>query len=636
MRFRRLDLIAFGHFTNTSIDLSAGNHGLHIIYGPNEAGKSTSLRALTAFLFDFPHRTEDNFLHDNKNLRVGAVLENREGKQLACVRRKAKAAKLLYAESSDEVPAALMSQFVPRISEEQFLRMFGLNHVSLREGGAELVRGGGDSGQALFSSASGIANLQQKRTDLDKQIEEIFARSGRRGRLYDKLKDYKAIRDQEKQVSLTMDQWRRIEKDLADAKNQMDQHKVQLDALHRSLLEAQRVQRSIPTVRNYLDRQRAIEALGQTTKLPRDFEQRVQEAHKDKGAKLVLIQTIEAERINLQTRIDQIPESIWSDDQDARVDKLTSGLGLYLNAIQELPKLKSQRDQLKRQASNKWQEIGSLESLKARLETERIPTSKKKWIESLAQKYEADEKHIKDCHLRLSKLKKRLDENSDSEQSQTSVESVKLLEQRLQLARPLSTKVRELLQLEEEFQRGNQRFEQGIRKWRLSVDSIEGLSDLKLVGVASIERWEKELDKRLETLEKTRSNLDTLAKKLSAKERELDRQTKKVRVPTRQEWEASKQAREEAFGVLSQQREGSSEQWNQCVEVYQQSKADADQLAQELLDQADLVAQREQLQESICRHSWTRQTRNFKGNKPSTMPARAAGSPFWQSIASVA
>ncbi|MFN9913557.1 MAG: AAA family ATPase, partial [Pirellulaceae bacterium] len=53
MRIRQLDLIAFGHFTNRSIDLSQGNLGLHMIYGPNEAGKSTSLRALTAFLFGF-------------------------------------------------------------------------------------------------------------------------------------------------------------------------------------------------------------------------------------------------------------------------------------------------------------------------------------------------------------------------------------------------------------------------------------------------------------------------------------------------------------------------------------------------------------------------------------------------------
>ena len=599
MRFRRLDLTAYGHFTATSIDLSAGNHGLHMIYGPNEAGKSTSLRALTVFLFDFPHSTDDNFLHDNKDLRVGAVLENRDGKLLECVRRKAKAAKLLFADSSEEVPASLFSQFVPKISEDQFLRMFGLNHVTLREGGAELVRGGGDSGQALFSSASGIADLQQKRSDLDKKIEEIFAKSGRRGRLIDKLKDYKAIRDQEKQVSLTMDQWRRIEKDLAEARTQMEQHKSQLDSLQRSLLEAQRIERSIPTVRNYLERERSIEALGQSSKFPKDFEQSVQDTHKDKGVKQVSIQTIEAEIKSLQTRIEQIPESFWSDEQEVRVGKLTSGLGLYLKSIGDLPKLKTQRDQLKRQATSKWQEVGSFELLKGRLETQRIPTSQKKWIESLAKQFEGFEKQISDAKSRLSKLKKKLDGDATLEPPSSTLDALKLLEHRVQQARPISMKVRELQQLEEDFQRGLTRFEQGIRKWNLSVDGIQAMCTWKSVGTASIDRWEKELDKRQEAIEKSQNALDGLIKKRAAKQRELDREAKKAQVPTRQEWEVSKKTRDEAFRILSEQRNAPSEPWNEMVQAYEQCRAGSDQIAEELLDQADLVAQREQLYEAL-------------------------------------
>ncbi|MBU4054152.1 MAG: AAA family ATPase, partial [Proteobacteria bacterium] len=46
MRIDELRLIAFGPFTGTTLDLSQGREGFHIIYGPNEAGKSSSLRAL--------------------------------------------------------------------------------------------------------------------------------------------------------------------------------------------------------------------------------------------------------------------------------------------------------------------------------------------------------------------------------------------------------------------------------------------------------------------------------------------------------------------------------------------------------------------------------------------------------------
>ena len=40
MKILRLDLLRFGPFTGDSLLLDAGQHGLHIVYGPNEAGKS--------------------------------------------------------------------------------------------------------------------------------------------------------------------------------------------------------------------------------------------------------------------------------------------------------------------------------------------------------------------------------------------------------------------------------------------------------------------------------------------------------------------------------------------------------------------------------------------------------------------
>ena len=96
MRILRLNLKAFGPFTNQEINLSKGNYGLHVIYGPNEAGKSSSLRAINAVLFGIPGRTDDNFLHDNSLLRVGADLVCREGKELSFVRKKGNKIPLLH------------------------------------------------------------------------------------------------------------------------------------------------------------------------------------------------------------------------------------------------------------------------------------------------------------------------------------------------------------------------------------------------------------------------------------------------------------------------------------------------------------------------------------------------------------
>ena len=88
MRIRRLDLLAFGPFTDLSLDFGEDGRGLHLVCGPNEAGKSSSLRALRQLLFGIPHNSHDNFLHPNQNLRIGAVLENCRGETTECIRRK--------------------------------------------------------------------------------------------------------------------------------------------------------------------------------------------------------------------------------------------------------------------------------------------------------------------------------------------------------------------------------------------------------------------------------------------------------------------------------------------------------------------------------------------------------------------
>src|SRR5688572_15171382 len=88
MRFRRLGFDAYGPFTGLTLDLTrVRGNGLHLIYGPNEAGKSSALRAIRDLLFGIPQNTPDAHLHVAQALRLSALVE-REGEELAFVRRK--------------------------------------------------------------------------------------------------------------------------------------------------------------------------------------------------------------------------------------------------------------------------------------------------------------------------------------------------------------------------------------------------------------------------------------------------------------------------------------------------------------------------------------------------------------------
>ncbi len=71
MRLRRLSLAPYGAFANRELDFGDGTVDFHIIVGPNEAGKSTTLSAIGHLLFGFPQAPAPiayDFRHASKDL----------------------------------------------------------------------------------------------------------------------------------------------------------------------------------------------------------------------------------------------------------------------------------------------------------------------------------------------------------------------------------------------------------------------------------------------------------------------------------------------------------------------------------------------------------------------------------------
>ena len=87
MRIGRLDLLRYGRFTDISLGLPVHDPDIHIVFGPNEAGKSTALAAIEDVLFGIPHNSPLNFLHDYASMRIGAFLE-KDDQTLEVRRRK--------------------------------------------------------------------------------------------------------------------------------------------------------------------------------------------------------------------------------------------------------------------------------------------------------------------------------------------------------------------------------------------------------------------------------------------------------------------------------------------------------------------------------------------------------------------
>jgi len=173
VRIEELRLPAYGPFTATEFDFSAGRGRLEVIYGSNEAGKTSLLRGISALLFGIPGQSRDAFLHPYGDLRIGATLEH-DGKRLAFIRRKGNKNTLRHADDQTLLTDGELQAFVPIASEQFFRLMFGLDAQRLAEGGEELLSGRGEFGSMLFGASTGIVGLRKIQDSIVAGAEKIF------------------------------------------------------------------------------------------------------------------------------------------------------------------------------------------------------------------------------------------------------------------------------------------------------------------------------------------------------------------------------------------------------------------------------------------------------------------------------
>jgi uncharacterized protein YhaN len=200
MRLRRLDLTRYGKFTDHSIDFGARPEGypdLHVIYGPNEAGKSTAFTGFLDLLFGIGTQSPFDFLHPYSTMRIGGALEfGAETREFARIKRPQNS--LLDAEDRPILESAIRGE-LGGIERDAYRTMFSLDDETLEKGGESILASRGDLGQLLFSASAGLAHLSDKLLDLKGEADGFYKYRARSGALTDLkscLAELKAEREQ--------------------------------------------------------------------------------------------------------------------------------------------------------------------------------------------------------------------------------------------------------------------------------------------------------------------------------------------------------------------------------------------------------------------------------------------------------
>ena len=338
MKIKRLDLKAYGHFTNASLDFTSETPGLHIIYGPNEAGKSTALRALRRLFYGIPTQTNDNFLHDYNKLLIGGCLENSDGKELTFWRRKKTIGDLLDADMNI-LGQGILAEFLHSIEKPLFKTLFGIDHETLVSGGRDLLEQKGDVGQALFSAGAGLSSLHGVIEALEKEHGELFKAGGRKPELNQAIKTYQNLKKEIRDLSLSSNAWKE-QKDAFDSASGALEEAEQKNRSVRSEMERlRRLQRAMPHLAKRVALLERITALGALGHLPVDFATRVKGAFDRQKEASKKWKDASSRQSQLGEKISGC--SVRRDllDQSETIDALHQDLGVQRQAQKDRPGL---------------------------------------------------------------------------------------------------------------------------------------------------------------------------------------------------------------------------------------------------------------------------------------------------------
>ncbi len=251
MRLLRLDLLRYGIFTNKSLHFRPDAR-VHIVYGPNEAGKSTALSAIGDLLYGVPNLSPYNFSGDKTQIRLGADIINQDGTRLEFHRIKSRGlSKTLRTPGDELLPDESLAPFIGHVDRRMFMNAFGLSTNALRIGSRAMLDHEGEIGAALLGAASGVGDLQTLQKRLEEEADDVFKVSKRSNtRFSTARKLFTEANEARKASELTAPKWKSLNAELETLSAKLERLRL---ALHENATRTNRLVR-LASVRPIINR----------------------------------------------------------------------------------------------------------------------------------------------------------------------------------------------------------------------------------------------------------------------------------------------------------------------------------------------------------------------------------------------
>ena len=231
MRIQSLTFDFFGQFSDKSFDFgqSKKSSDFHIIYGPNEAGKTTTMEGYLRLLYGFPLQDPYSFLHQRSNLRVSGRLDF-DGVAHHFTRITARNGNLID-QSGTVLPERTIGSQLDGLSLDQYRKLLCLDDETIEKGGNDIASGSGEIGRLLFSAAAGVADLNAVLEQAKDETDSIYKKGGRKHEVAELKSKLSEIENEIKEADINASAWRKLKDAANTAKTDVDKIKASREDL---------------------------------------------------------------------------------------------------------------------------------------------------------------------------------------------------------------------------------------------------------------------------------------------------------------------------------------------------------------------------------------------------------------------
>ncbi|QDU76964.1 hypothetical protein Pan97_40230 [Bremerella volcania] len=602
MKLRHLELENYGIHVEQSFAFQT--HSLQIVYGQNEAGKSTLLQAVRELLFGFQHAKSNPFAPDStkKKMKATAQLTMASGTDLQIVRRQGNKNTLSGTYQDEEIDDVRWKQLISGADQRLYEHVFGFSLKELATGEESLKEANLD--EALFGGGLGrLHDYKELLKSIDEETESLFKSRGQKQKINSILSDIKALETELKDSSLRPAQYEEWLTEARRCEEELTRLGCTLDKVYRKQQHLERLRKAHPLWIQRQAKQQQLAKLEAPQSFPADALEELSQTRRQ-AAKL------SAEVENLTLDLKQLEQEIAAIEFNTLVIESSEAIRSLLFGIKEV---QGYRRDIPLRTQDRQRDQDEAETILRRIDPKlqldqiakfELTLTQRNKIQQLTKTYQKLTTEIGSHTPEVERLDREIEEieSTLAEMPQHPAELIQRLQSSVD---PL----RQAIVQRGEMAASVRKLCADIAQRRLPIDAMAGRQldftrPLALPLEPTIHRYESELQTLAEQMRAAEASVRETSDELATKNDELRRLEQSAQLVSEDELHSARQKRDETWQSLRRQLLGeqellSSDQNQTQANAFDRHLVQTDKLADQRYRHAQILADQQAIQANI-------------------------------------